>query len=78
MSEKAPNRNFYPSIGRGKKLWTDREIKAVMAGVRRFGEGRWSEIMKTVPYKNDLAARNATSIKDKFRSLKNQLKKGGI
>ena len=67
------DRNFYPSIGRGKKLWSEKECEAVAFGVRRFGEGKWAAILAY--YSSTLVGRTSVNIKDKWRNMKAQSKR---
>jgi len=68
-----PNRNFYPSLGKGKTLWTDKEIKTLVQGVKKFGVGHWAEILKFPGFKANLVGRTSTNLKDKWRTLRKQL-----
>jgi len=48
------------------------QVLALINGVKKFGEGRWTEILKTAPFKSSLGDRDRESIKDKYRQLKEQ------
>ncbi|KAI8809728.1 hypothetical protein BJ742DRAFT_221896 [Cladochytrium replicatum] len=59
-----------PSSSKPRKMrefWTSEEDAALIAGVKRFGLGRWAQI-KTL-YAMELQRRGAVQIKDRWRNL---------
>lgn len=48
-----------------RRIWTDEEVKALIKGVRKFGEGSWRLIQV-----NYLPGRTNVMIKDKVRTMK--------
>ncbi|XP_056381908.1 telomeric repeat-binding factor 2 isoform X3 [Hyla sarda] len=49
-----------------KKKWTDKETKWINMGVKKYGEGKWSKILRSYPFKQ----RTAIMIKDRWRTMK--------
>mmetsp|Transcript_4592 Transcript_4592/g.5305 ORF Transcript_4592/g.5305 Transcript_4592/m.5305 type:complete len:107 (+) Transcript_4592:808-1128(+) len=55
---------------KGRKMFTQDEKHAIIAGVEKFGRGRWKEIKD---YYNELLGdRTSTQIKDCYRTMLNK------
>ncbi|XP_069822205.1 telomeric repeat-binding factor 2 isoform X3 [Dendropsophus ebraccatus] len=57
--------NSTSSSGRRKK-WTEEETEWIKMGVEKYGEGKWSRILRSYPFKQ----RTAIMIKDRWRTMK--------
>ncbi|GMI11963.1 hypothetical protein TrLO_g5757 [Triparma laevis f. longispina] len=75
-SKAIPNRNintknlapYRTSNKRPKKrMWTEEEAECVRAGVARYGEGRWADILHE--YSDVLVGRTSVNVKDKWRNM---------
>ncbi|XP_076146773.1 telomeric repeat-binding factor 1 isoform X1 [Alosa pseudoharengus] len=54
------------SMLRTRKMWTSGEDKFLKAGVRQYGEGKWSQILQEY----DFGDRTSVNLKDRWRILK--------
>eukprot|EP00742_Colponemidia_sp_Colp-10_P007061 GILJ01007579.1.p1 GENE.GILJ01007579.1~~GILJ01007579.1.p1 ORF type:complete len:507 (+),score=107.94 GILJ01007579.1:112-1521(+) len=50
---------------RDRKFWSDEEVNNLREGVKRFGVGRWKDILQTYSFET----RTAVDLKDKWRNL---------
>lgn len=57
-----------------KRPWTSEEEKILTAGVKRYGDGGWAQILQDDYFGPMLEGRTGVNLKDKWRNLK---KKGG-
>jgi hypothetical protein len=51
-----------------RQMWTDDETNALLAGLERYGAGRWAQIKNA--YKTRLRNRTPCQLKDKYRNMK--------
>ncbi|KAL3640343.1 hypothetical protein CASFOL_015311 [Castilleja foliolosa] len=56
-------------MGVPKQKWTPEEEAALKAGIRRYGVGKWSTILKDPEYNPVLQSRSNVDLKDKWRNL---------
>ncbi|KAL3813696.1 hypothetical protein ACJIZ3_014964 [Penstemon smallii] len=56
-------------MGAPKQKWTAEEEAALKAGIRKYGVGKWSTILKDPEFSTVLRARSNVDLKDKFRNL---------
>ncbi|CAA0841060.1 Telomere repeat-binding factor 2 [Striga hermonthica] len=56
-------------MGAPKQKWTAEEEAALKAGIRRYGIGKWSTILKDPEFSTVLRARSNVDLKDKYRNL---------
>ncbi|KAK3515423.1 hypothetical protein QTP70_019919 [Hemibagrus guttatus] len=61
-----PKQNI--SKHRPKKKWMSEEDQCLMAGVKKYGEGKWSKILEGFEFKD----RTSVMLKDRWRTLKKQ------
>ncbi|KAM3918878.1 telomeric repeat-binding factor 2 isoform 1-T1 [Leptodactylus fuscus] len=57
--------NSLSNFGKRKK-WTEEETEWIKSGVQKYGEGKWSQILKSYPFEQ----RTAIMIKDRWRTMK--------
>jgi len=50
--------------------WQTEEVQALEAGVNKYGEGHWKEILEDELYSKSLKKRTNTDLKDKWRIIK--------
>lgn len=56
-----------PSTRRKTVRWSNREVEALVAGVRTYGVGKWARILRHSPVFNGV--RTSVDLKDKWRNL---------
>ncbi|GFP90295.1 telomere repeat-binding factor 1 [Phtheirospermum japonicum] len=56
-------------MGAPKQKWTSEEEAALKAGIRKYGIGKWSTILKDPEFSHILRARSNVDLKDKYRNL---------
>ncbi|XP_071973469.1 telomeric repeat-binding factor 2 isoform X1 [Engystomops pustulosus] len=54
------------SISGRRKKWTEQETEWIKLGVEKYGEGKWTQILKCYPFQQ----RTAPMIKDRWRTMK--------
>ncbi|GJY82188.1 homeodomain-like/winged-helix DNA-binding family protein, partial [Tanacetum coccineum] len=56
-------------MGKQKKRWTPDEESALIAGVRKYGMGKWKDILSDQKISECLKDRSNVDLKDKWRNL---------
>nr|AKV71972.1 single MYB histone protein [Rehmannia glutinosa] len=56
-------------MGAPKQKWTSEEEAALKAGIRKYGLGKWSTILKDPEFNAVLRSRSNVDLKDKWRNL---------
>nr|AKV71973.1 single MYB histone protein [Rehmannia glutinosa] len=56
-------------MGAPKQKWTSEEEAALKAGIRKYGIGKWSTILKDPEFSTVLRSRSNVDLKDKWRNL---------
>ncbi|KAL3616155.1 hypothetical protein CASFOL_001402 [Castilleja foliolosa] len=56
-------------MGAPKQKWTSEEEAALKAGIRKYGIGKWSTILKDPEFSQILQSRSNVDLKDKYRNL---------
>ncbi|PON96189.1 Telomeric repeat-binding factor [Trema orientale] len=56
-------------MGNQKQKWTPEEEEALLAGVAKYGTGKWKNIIKDPDFAHTLCNRSNIDLKDKWRNL---------
>ncbi|XP_073288927.1 single myb histone 1-like isoform X1 [Primulina huaijiensis] len=56
-------------MGAPKQRWTSEEEAALKAGIKKYGVGKWSTILKDQDFSSALRSRSNVDLKDKWRNL---------
>ncbi|XP_073151677.1 single myb histone 1-like [Henckelia pumila] len=56
-------------MGAPKQRWTSEEEAALKAGIKKYGVGKWSTILKDQDFSAALRSRSNVDLKDKWRNL---------